>query len=208
LDQYFHRVATRTERLRFLRSYLNALHATENGRDERLMEHRLVPEILHERARHALRLARRRDQRIWRKGKYFTTFELAKDSGRRLRATVVVDLERRHLFPEPETPDRSEPEWRNILGAFIGEPDNTKIARELTRHGMQCETMQPANFFQRLKWILFGSPHRRAFARAHQLRHRDIRAPLLLAYVEERSGAIQRTHLIYPLRGLASQGGR
>jgi hypothetical protein len=57
--------------------------------------------------------------------------------------------------------------------------------------------MQPANFFQRLKWILFGSPHRRAFARAHQLRHRDIRAPLLLAYMEERDGTIQGTYLLY-----------
>lgn len=197
LDQYFHRVATRTERLRFVSAYLQTLNAERGMRDERLIEHDLVPAILRERAGHALRLARRRDQRIWRRGKYFSTFEIEKTAGQTLRATVVLDLERRHLFPEPEIPDRSEAEWRSILRAFIDGADDSGRARELARHRLQCETMQPRNFLQRLNWTLFGSPHRRAFACAHKLRHRDIAAPLLLAYVEERNKTIHTSHLMY-----------
>jgi len=201
LDQYFHRVATRSERLRFLRAYLDALDAAETARDERLREQRLVQAILRERARHGLRLARRRDQRIWRTGKYFSTFKLHAGSPQTVRATVVLDLERRHLFPESQTPDRSEGEWRNVLRAFIDAPENPTRAHELARHGLQCETMRPRNFLQRLKWTLFGSPHRRAFLRAHQLRHRDVRAPLLLAYIEEGGLLPTQTHLIYRMRG-------
>jgi tRNA A-37 threonylcarbamoyl transferase component Bud32 len=219
LDQYFHRVATRTERLRFLRRYLayaniptgtdpltplpSRVSGRGEGGDARLRAgqashddcRQLVAALLRVRARHALRLARRRDQRIRRKGKYFTTFRLGQNN--ELRATVVLDLERRHVFAEPQTPDRLESEWRNILGFFTDLPLDA-VAGELARHNLHAETMRPRNGLARLKWTLFGSPHRRAFDRAHQLRHRDIPAPLLLAYVELGEGLVSRTFLIYP----------
>jgi hypothetical protein len=194
LDQYFHRTATRSQRLRFWRCYWSLREKSADVVGSRLAERRMLRRLFDESAVHAAALARQRDRRLRRDGKYFA--RLAFGDG--WHATVTQQLERRHLFPEPQVPDRTAEQWRELLRSFIELPAvQPRIAADPTIRYVRCQSQ--GTFASAIR-SLVGSPARQVFERCHQLRHRDIAAPLTLAYLERRSplGLVRESFLVVP----------
>ena len=179
LDHYFQRVASRTDRLRFWREYWMHKRMLLSGRGER----RLLAAAMREKETHHAILARRRDRRLRGDCKYFARLKLPGGWS----ARVVLALERRHVFADPEVPDRTVDQWRELLGAAIAEPQtlagsNLRLVR------------RPPN--------PSGTVAAEVFSRAHRLRHRDIPAPLVLGYLQRRrSTRIVEEYLILPRGG-------
>jgi hypothetical protein len=198
LDHFFRRLATRTERLRFLRAY--AAHRASNGgsRFAEGSERGVLGMVAATRAAHAVQLARQRDRRLRRNGKYFSGLVL----GDGWRATAALALERRHLFPEADVPDRTAADWRELLQPALkavaeGQPpDQYPVVV-----GVRFEVDRPIGLIERLEWTLRGSPSRRVFERCHRQRHRDHPADLALAYAEHRrAGVVNMAFLALPDR--------
>lgn len=189
LDQFFHRVATRSERLRFWRAYGTGRGAADRRSTGDLRE--TLAALAKARQGHAKRLAAQRDRRLRRNNAYFTRLDL----GAGWRATVVLRLERRHLFAEQGTPDRSEEQWRAMLSsAEAQEPAGGAGASEVV-----FEEHVADGWIQRVIWRWCGSPCRRAFEACHRARHRDQPAELVLGYAEHRRGWwVDRAMVIRP----------
>jgi len=190
IDQHFRHYATRTERLRFLRCYLshrakNRVSQSPGGTHMRT----LVIAVTREVDRHALRLARQRDRRLLRNGKYFATLRL----GGGWRAKVVLELERRHAFPEGGVPDRTCSQWREVLSPLLNiqvtqrVPYPDGVHGHMEAHNLTANETRAAGLGARLAWSVFGSPSRREFDACHRLRHRGLPSKLILGYVEHRS---------------------
>ncbi len=198
LDQYFQRRATRAQRLRFLRQYLARRPSMIASSSRRSARRELLRMLMPAKVAHASRLARERDRRLLRNGPCFSTLSL----GGGWKATVVLRLERRHVFPEAEVPDRAEVDWRTILEPLVETAADMRAAGMSFNHqGLGVEVRRTGNFFARLMATLRGSPHRRVFERCHKQRHRDIRNELMLACAEHRrAGLVDATILIRPRR--------
>jgi len=193
LDQYFRHSATRAQRLRFWR-YYGTLRAS--SRNFPTTPH-LLPALARESAMHSAALARQRDRRIRRDGKYFARLKL----GGGWRATVTLNLERRHLFPEPRVPDRTAEEWRALLQSVVmSSTSDRQVGCDAT---IRCVRYRPQGVLACVIESLVGSEARRVFERCHRLRHRDIAAPLTLAYCERRGlmGLLRESVLIVPICG-------
>lgn len=191
LDHYFHRRATRSQRLRFLRTYLPLRQSVNRRGNRRAFFREMLTALGQARKTHAAALARQRDRRIHRNGKYFTTMTLGNGS----KGTFVLQLERRHAFPESGVPDRTEREWRDILQPMAG-----GSAGVLTTAGLHADCSKPDGLWTQLLWSIVGTSQRREFIRSHRLRHRDVRSELILGYLEHRGpgGLIDETILLRP----------
>ena len=198
LDHYFQRRATRSQRLRFLQSYVSLRQSFSVKGERRALYRELLTAIARARATHAAVLAKQRDRRIHRNGKYFATIAL----GEGWKGTFVLQLERRHAFPEPAVADRSEHDWRNLLQAVFMSNGWRRNDDVLEVHGVCVERARPIGIRTRMFWTLLRSPQRKEFIRSHRLRHRDIADELLLACLEHRSatGLIDETVLVRPER--------
>ena len=192
IDQYFQHRAGRTERLRFLRSYLSRRAELRGVEWSALSERAVLAELRKASRSHQERLARQRDRRLCRSGKYFSSFGI----GGGWRVTAVLKLERRHVFPEPGVADRTEVQWRELLGPLLASID-PKAARSSTAmggrpvlDGIHVEVLRAASFWQRLSWTLTASHHRRVFEVSHKVRHRDGYCSLMLGVAEHRSGGL------------------
>ena len=174
MDQYFHRCASGSDRLRFLRDYLSVRESEQPSRSRRARRRRMVTVVLSSRRRLASALARQRDRRLTKSGKYFGHIEL--EGG--WSAWVVLELARRHVFPEPSVPDRDLSTWRALLESLL--------TCRPPASGLKVETAQPRGFLEAIRWRLGGSPHRRAFNQSHRSRHRDSWSVLHLAVMERR----------------------
>lgn len=204
LDHSMRRLATRTERLRFLLAYETARAGAANpvgfaddinranpvGSAVRIFlssahARALVSAIAREESRHALQLARKRDRRLHRNGPYFATLDL----GDGWRATVVLKLGRRQLFPEAHVTDRTLEWWRSAFSSFLRRVDGADSHRELSSAfaGSQLQMFHASGMLERLRWTIRGSPARRTFEDCHRLRHRDVGARLALAFAERRA---------------------
>ena len=182
LDQWFRRHAPRTLRLRFLRRYLE--HRLGPAGVNRQMVRRWAEQISIAAQHHAATLYAKRDRRIGRRGKYFTT--LALPDG--WRAVVPLRFRHRDEFPEPTHPDRSDTQWQEwllprwpTLAGGQGPPADLTVQRH-TASGVA----------QGLAWSLRGSPARRMFEIGHRLRHRDVPCVWPLLAAQRRSGAGRR----------------
>ncbi len=196
LDHAFTRRATRAQRLRFLRRYLELLGVPHSRREERWLEHRIVPAIDDARSVHAARLARQRDRRIFRDGKYFTRLSLS----RGWQAQVALRLSRRHVFPEAQIPDRTREDWSRILEPPLWAWEHDRATTiETDSERLKIRIDLPDGLFARLAWTMNGSPLRRLFVRCHRLRHRDLPAPPALGYLQHRTatGLIDAAGLVY-----------
>jgi len=179
LDQYFHRRASRSDRLRFWREYWLRRKELLSSSTERL----LLADFVRSRETHNLILARRRDRRLSGDGKYFDRVHLGGGwSGR-----VALRLERRHVFEERAVPDRTVSEWNSICSEFI----RTRDSEALETRGVRA-VRRPVN--RRGAWA------QEKFERSHLLRHRDIAAPLILGYLQLRNlGSIRDEYLLLPV---------
>ncbi len=197
LDHYFQRRATRSQRLRLSQSYVSLRHSFHESDDRRVFLRGLLTSIARARVTHAAALARKRDRRILRNGKYFATIEL----GNGWKGTFVLQLERRHAFPEEEVPDRSERDWRVGVRPIVDGVDGASIG-----HGLEMDRSGPVGVWTRLLWSLNGPPQRKEFIQCHRLRHRDIASELILACLEHRStaGLIDETILVRSTRSRES----
>lgn len=198
LDQFFHRVATRSERLRFLGRYFAHRPAFMSSWGDATPRRDSLRLLRLASSNHAARLAFTRDRRLRRNGAYFSTFSL--DNG--WRVTAVLRLERRHVFAEAGVPDRDEAAWRSLLARAIdplGEMQDCEI--HLRNDGLSFETCRVAGITAQISATLVGSAQRSRFERCHMERHRDVKNELLLAYAEHRRGGlVDAVALIRPLR--------
>ena len=194
LDHYFQRCATRSQRQRFLQSYVSLRRSLHMCGERRKFFRGLLSSIDRARATHAAALARQRDRRIRRNGKYFATIAL----GDGWKGTFVLQLERRHAFPEPAVPNRSEHDWRNLLQAVFMSDGWQRNDGAFAVHGANVERARPIGIREAIIWSLNGAPQREEFIRSHRFRHRDIASELILACLEHRSatGLIDETILV------------
>jgi serine/threonine-protein kinase RIO1 len=207
LDQYFHRCATRTQRLRFLRRYLGACPSVGRIAPSSAQERAVLALHARLRKRHAEQLAKRRDRRLFANGKYFANVDLHDG----WRATLALELERRHVFPERNVPDRTLDDWRIVLPGIVNtarpdarvaepaamESDDTPAIED--NRELRIVSMNFDNPATRFIHTLVGNPHGRTFVQSHRRRHRDEPAELILGYLEHRSwGLVDQTMLLYP----------
>lgn len=195
LNQYFHRVATRTQRLRFFKRYLQERPSLQQSGDVPAVQRELLARLARAAENRAKYLARHRDRRIGREGKYFKTLAI----GEGWTVTVIQALERRHVFPEAHVPDRTEKEWRAILEPIVrwAKP---YVRNEIIDHGgLHVQLGEPLGYIRRVTAVVLKTPQWHEFERCHQMRHRDVYADLILAYGEHRShGLIDHTMLLRP----------
>lgn len=205
LDQYFHRLATRSERMRFLQAYQSYLTPDAVKAEGCLDRRRLAGQVEAERRRHAARLAKRRDRRLRGTGSYFVSLEL----GGGWRATVATKLERRHVFPEAAVPDRTVAQWRELLGSLPSDGAGFEKAGPRVGDGrVSFEWTTVGGLFERIRSTFAASKHRRAFEDCHRRRHRDLHAALVLGYAEHRvGGLVDATVLLRPAFPESRQGG-
>ncbi len=182
LDQFFQRRATRGDRTRFLREYLSRRPGLGDGHGAAWSMRALLQTYRSVAARHASRLAHHRDRRLWRDGKYFTTLRLRGG----WRATVVLDLERRHVFPEPTVPDRSAEDWAAILEPALARL-TAGAAGTSEGSGILVEA-RPLPIGERIRALPGCNAERTQFERCHRDRHRDRPSPLVLAYLRRGFG--------------------
>lgn len=198
LDQFYHRRATRAERLRFARCYVEQRRATQDKPDSRPLLRQFAAEVASARRQHGDRLARQRDRRLRRDGKYFATVRLCGG----WRAIVALKLERRHMFAERDVPDRSADEWRAILTPVSEAINNGESVDDaVKRSGLELVVSHRSRLLERVSSIWGGPGQRRVFEQCHRRRHRDDRAELILAYAEHRRGGlVDVTYLVRPKR--------
>lgn len=205
LDQYFHRLATRSERMRFLQAYQSYLTPGAAIAEGCLDRRRLAAQVQTERRRHAARLAKRRDKRLRGTGSYFARLEL----GGGWRASVATKLERRHVFPEAAVPDRTAAQWRELLASLPNDGVGFEKAGPHVGDGrVSFEWATFRGLLERIRSTFAASKHRRAFEGCHRRRHRDLSAALVLGYAEHRvGGLVDATVLLRPASPEARQGG-
>ncbi|MCH7592564.1 MAG: hypothetical protein IH989_07295, partial [Planctomycetes bacterium] len=162
-DDHFQRHATRAERLRFLRCYWSKRYSFKQTT---VAERTRLSDLARVKAAHAARLARHRDRRLRRDGKYFATLRL--EGG--WRATVVCVLERRHLFPEPCIPDRTTADWRAVLSELTA---HRSVDAPRIYPGLVVERKSMGGLAQRLAATVGRSGHQALFEACHRDRHRD-----------------------------------
>ncbi len=178
LDHYFHRSATRSERLRFWRDYWLRRDVLLDD----LAERRLFRRLAQGASAHRVALARQRDRRLRGDGKYFGMLRLSGG----WRAKIVLQLERRHVFRETEIPDRTFEDWASLCthvlrvhhDGYLPLKQLRIVRRPLNRRGPWAEKL---------------------FLHCHRLRHRDIAAPLILGYLQNRKFfGVREEYLILP----------
>lgn len=180
-DQRMQGCATRTERLRFLREYLRVRgKKSEVGRTEL---RRLLREKQSAQRNHAARLAARWDRRLRGDGRYFTAVRL--EGG--WRGVVVLRLERPHRSAHPSVWDWTRDQWQKVLGDVVNAPPS---GGALLATVLSWKQVTATTVLERLRWTMCGSPARKDFLAAHQRKHRDQPAPLLLGYLERRCGGM------------------
>ena len=206
LDQSFVRWASRAERLRFVRCYLEQRRMISGAPRDRQRRRELVVAATSARQRQHERLARQRDRRLRHQGKYFARVRL----GRGWRAQVVLTLERRHVFPERDVPDRSPDDWRAILAPISEAISHNRPAEDLLAcDGLEVEVRHPKNLGEWLSSMWGRTRQWKVFERCHQRRHRDEGADLILAYGEcRRLGRVVATFLIRPGRSIGRERDR
>lgn len=205
VDQYFHRLATRSERMRFLQAYQSHLTPDAEKAQDRLDRRHLAAQIQAVRRRHAARLAKRRDRRLRGTGRYFASLDL----GGGWRASVATKLERRHVFPEATVPDRTAAQWRELLAFFPSDGVGFEKAGPRVGDGrISFEWATVRGLFERIRSTFSASKHRHAFEGCHRRRHRDLYAALVLGYAEHRvGGLVDATVLLRPAYPENRQGG-
>lgn len=176
-DQRMRRVATRVERLRFLREYFD-LHETAKPASRVDLR-----QFLGEKARvqhaHAERCARGWDRRLRGDAKYFARVQIPGGwSG-----VVVLRAERPHVLEDCAITDWTEAQWKPVLQGLV-EPH--LFGGKKAAWAVDSTRQTASSSSERVGWTIFGSPARLAFMQAHRSLHRDKKAPPLLGYLERR----------------------
>ncbi len=196
LDHYFKSHATPSQRLRFFHRYIKLASNLGGLANTKHAVRVFIKNIDREEHKHSVRLALHRDRRMKRNSKYFAKCDPAIHySGR-----VTVTLERRHAYPEKDVPDRTLSDWKNIFqNVNFDRLDRDDIQQAFASHNIQMDMQRANNFWTKLKWTLGGSPYKKYFYHCHALRHRDLPAPMVLGYLERRSGGlVDSTILLRP----------
>jgi len=121
LDQFFQRVASRSERVRFVRTLQEQLWPDESGSAKWNRRRAMLIDVVRAKAKWGKKLARTRDRRLRGDGKYFARIELGSGwSGR-----VVLRVARRHAVPAGDTPDMTVGAWRVRLAGLTSPADGS-----------------------------------------------------------------------------------
>jgi tRNA A-37 threonylcarbamoyl transferase component Bud32 len=206
LNQWFRRHAGLSARLRFLRAYLRhretAEYSLPHARQLNLSFRELVRRLRAAAETHAERLARQRDRRIFRSGRYFTRIKLGDGwrgfaylgckrvsplspvSKRQLsRAWWEKQLKRPELLKCDHVYKDSHSGDVRRLGFPLADGD---VLRTIYKRPL------PRNWRRKLRMMLGRSRSRRGWKTAHALLHRHLPTPRPLAFVEQRRGLLVR----------------
>lgn len=189
LDQHFHRVASHTQRVRFLREYLRARDPDADPRVRRLRLREILTNAAPLVARHRRRLARIRDRRLDGDDRYFAVI----DAGGGWRGRVMLRDGRRHVLTRRLDVELTTADWAPVLARAVSRAvdgdDPEAVFAAPWGGSLRCRVSGRLSLADRLRWTLSGSPARSAFLRCHRDRHRDRDVPLILAFAEHCSGA-------------------
>lgn len=206
LNQWFRKHSRMTDRLRFLRAYLRwrgeyddtSIHSRRLG----MQFEDLVTALTKAARRHARRLGRQRDHRIFRSGRYFT--ELHLDGGWRGMAVVKckhsADTSRAsqmafdpswwraqltNLLRHVDEPTSPSDECKNSHSAVVR---RAVLDRNSTSIPVIVKRPRARSVKRAIVQALPPSRSRRAWLRGHALLHRDVPTARPLALLERRLG--------------------
>ncbi len=176
-DQRMRRVATRAERLRFLREYFALRESAKPASRVDLRQ------FLREKARvqheHGERFARTWDRRLRGDGKYFARLQVAGGwSG-----VVALRTERPHMHGDRAIADWTVAQWKPVLQELV---ETHSFGAKKAARAVDSTRQTAKSSSEKIAWTVFGSPARLAFMQAHLSLHRDKKAPPLLGYMERR----------------------
>lgn len=211
LNQWFRRHATRTQRLRFLRAYLEArdefAQASPHARNWTLDPRTLLTTLARAARRHAEWLWAKRDRRSMRSGRYFS--RVRAPGGWSGHAALVTKHPRpgsafSHVVFTTE-------QWREWLRDPLRwvDPNRNKLLKDshsvrVLRAALETDPPLPIIVKQpiprsplkRLLYALGPSRTLRAWRRANMLLHRDLPAAQALAIIERRGFGLWRSDSI------------
>ena len=172
LHQWFQLRASRSQRLRFLRTYCRE-RAIDHPEAAGVMMRTFASAVPAATHAQAVKLWAKRDRRIGGTNSYFARLRL----DRSRRASVPLRFRQGDRFPSPSMSDRTADEWRAVLNAFQvnanGVPNSISECRSTA-----------AGLLQRVRRLFGRSPQRRAFVMGHRLRNRDLPCRWPLAIIE------------------------
>ena len=214
LNQWFRRHASLAHRLRFLRSYLRYREELEyrlpHARPLTLDFRSLVKAIEREAIRHAARLARQRDRRAMRSGRYFTKVRLPGGwRGMAYRGSKRdLDYSPASRFQLPRQWWEKQLRKTSLLnnGHAYKESHSADVRRVVfpvdaeTQLAAVFKRPRPRNWRRRLRMWLGVSRSRRGWQTAHRLLNRHLPTPRPLAFMERRKwGVVQDSFLLTEL---------
>jgi len=206
LNQWFRRHATLTQRLRFLRRYLDARARGENdpvcnSLARRLgLEFKALVAALDRRARqHAREISLQRDRRILRDNKYFARIRLSDGwrghvflrakhpvAGSRASVTVFERAQWEAWLREPLAWVRPEQAWHMLKDSHSAVVCMRALPVEPQPLMVVCKRSLPRNIGRRLAGLVRQSRNRRTWRLGYALIHRDIPTARPLAVLERR----------------------
>jgi tRNA A-37 threonylcarbamoyl transferase component Bud32 len=214
LNQWFRRHSSAAQRLRFLHKYM-AFRRDFSGISPFACQIRMdlcqLTSALHRSAvRHGCKLSAKRDRRVGRIGKYFTTVRLPG------RYRGIALRQSKHTRPDsPASTVFLDPSlWRNWLGdpaalfervsreSLLKDSHSAMVIRSrLPLPGgatldVICKRVVPRNGFKRLWYAVRPSRAVRSFIMGHALLHRHLPAPIPFLAVEKRWGWLRSDALL------------
>jgi tRNA A-37 threonylcarbamoyl transferase component Bud32 len=215
LNQWFARHASRTERLRFLRTYCRHLQGrlsvspAEQENAARLYGHKAFAQhVLHQSHRYAARLYAKRDRRIFKRNKYFAT--LALPDGWSARVALDIKHGRPYHHPLSDLPDKKS--WRDVLAdpaALLSGPNVHVLKSSAGRQVAQVDLPfagvvwtiiakheQSGSLVQWFLRHLGRNPLRREFLAGWRCLHRELPVALPLALLTREGPSRQESILL------------
>ncbi|MFH0981553.1 MAG: lipopolysaccharide kinase InaA family protein [Planctomycetota bacterium] len=174
LYQWFHARSTVTQRLRFLRAYVNERFG---GYRQTWKPWVFLLEAAIE--AHQRKLWAKRDGRILATNTYFARADLSDN----WTAHLVLRCRDDGLGLTPFEGERTPAQWQHWLGEYLPDLAGTLPAGLPEDLGLQ---RRRADRWRDFWWLLAGTPLRHTFVWAHRLRHRDLPAWHLPALFERR----------------------
>jgi tRNA A-37 threonylcarbamoyl transferase component Bud32 len=194
LNQWFARHASRTERLRFLKTYCRQLQrlvgSAESGALGQCGHKALASYVLGISRQYAARLHTKRDRRILKQNKYFSTVRLA--DGWTARIALDVKHGRPYEHPLHDLPDKKG--WRELIAdpaAALASEAARVLKNSSTRRVVQTHLPFGAAGWtiiakherggSLVQWLLGRHPLRQEFVTGWKCLHRELPAALPLA---------------------------
>lgn len=208
LNQWFARHASRTERLRFLKTYcrrLRAMTGTVDVDSGPYSHKELARHVLAVSRRYAAKLYTKRDRRILKQNKYFSTVRL--EGGWTARVALDIKHGRPYEHPRHDLPDKTT--WRELIAdpAVALTSQTVRVLKDSsTRRVVRVDlpfggvgwtiVAKHERGGSLLQWLLGRNPLKQEFITGWKCLHRELPVALPLAILSRGGPSRQESILL------------